>query len=426
MLLYLYTREKLTKQSFQSWTKHIYEDVQPFTCTFENCREPKTFKRKSDWIRHENERHRHLEWWVCQVDDCRHPSFRKGNFLQHLIREHKLPEPKQKTKAAIKRARLTEPAWVMLEQCHHETTRKPQDEPCKFCRKSFPTWKKLTVHLANHMLQFSLSILQLVEQQATSGNTISPIASPVKRVLAPIQPMERLSPGRDLSKNAPFGHDSPDSRSIFPLGYNVQPASPTPSVDALDGGFGSGDYSSLKHEPNTPRARLGASLPSSASYYARSRRKSLAFNFEGIVNNPLPPSPQPRIPSQIDSSTSGEMIRTVVLEGLRETSSHHRTYFSIHWDLRAFIREQYENQPVSIGSIITLSGSAIAAQATTCKQYIEANWPLYGSKVLQLLEKAIDSPDNASTCKFSYSLFCLLSFPLNTFFLSTKGGIDKY
>jgi len=74
------------------WTKHVHEDVQPFTCTYEKCKEPKSFKRKADWVRHENERHRHLEWWICEVDDCRHPCFRKDNFLQHLVREHKFPE----------------------------------------------------------------------------------------------------------------------------------------------------------------------------------------------------------------------------------------------------------------------------------------------------------------------------------------------
>ena len=74
------------------WTKHVHEDVAPFTCTYENCKEPKSFKRKADWVRHENERHRHLEWWICQIEDCRHPCYRKDNFLQHIVREHKLPE----------------------------------------------------------------------------------------------------------------------------------------------------------------------------------------------------------------------------------------------------------------------------------------------------------------------------------------------
>jgi hypothetical protein len=188
-------------QKPSDWTKHVHEDVQPFTCTYDKCKEPKSFKRKADWVRHENERHRHLEWWICQVDDCRHPCYRKDNFLQHLVREHKLPEPKQKTKAAIKKARLTEPAWVMLEQCHHETGNTPQDEPCKFCGKTFTSWKKLTVHLAKHMEHISLPILRLVEQRNVDANTI---ISPVEQILTPVTPISRAK----MESNSPFNMDS--------------------------------------------------------------------------------------------------------------------------------------------------------------------------------------------------------------------------
>lgn len=51
-----YQAKKFTKPS--DWTKHVHEDVQPFTCTWDACREPKIFKRKADWVRHENEGHR--------------------------------------------------------------------------------------------------------------------------------------------------------------------------------------------------------------------------------------------------------------------------------------------------------------------------------------------------------------------------------
>lgn len=185
------------------WTKHVHEDVQPFTCTYEKCKEPKSFKRKADWVRHENERHRHLEWWICQVDDCRHICYRKDNFLQHLVREHKLPEPKLKTKAAQNKARTTEPAWRMLEQCHHETTNRPQEEPCKFCGKSFPTWKKLTVHLAKHMENISLPILRLVENKDVDASTI---ISPVReQLLTPVTP---AGYGAKTEAHSPFNMDS--------------------------------------------------------------------------------------------------------------------------------------------------------------------------------------------------------------------------
>ena len=195
-------------QKPSDWTKHVHEDVQPFTCTYEKCKEPKSFKRKADWVRHENERHRHLEWWVCQIDDCRHPCYRKDNFLQHLVREHKLPEPKQKTKAAIKKARTTEIAWIMLEKCHHDTENKPQDEPCKFCGKTFTTWKKLTVHLAKHMEHISLPVLKLVGQRKVDADTV---ISPVEQNLTPIAPVAMTK----LESSSPI-HMSGQASSMIP------------------------------------------------------------------------------------------------------------------------------------------------------------------------------------------------------------------
>lgn len=60
-----YSTKKFVKPS--DWTKHVHEDVQPFTCTWDRCREPKIFKRKADWVRHENEGHR-----VCPLPSHMH------------------------------------------------------------------------------------------------------------------------------------------------------------------------------------------------------------------------------------------------------------------------------------------------------------------------------------------------------------------
>lgn len=176
------------------WTKHVHEDVQPFTCTWEKCREPKMFKRKADWVRHENEGHRHLEWWTCDVDDCRHICYRRDNFLQHLVREHKFTEPRIKTKAAIKKAGGGDHTWQKVEQCHVETQAKPSDEPCRFCRKTFPTWKKLTVHLAKHMENISLPVLSVVNAKKLEADTIiSPVQDP-PRPSFPAPPVKQEHP----------------------------------------------------------------------------------------------------------------------------------------------------------------------------------------------------------------------------------------
>ncbi|KAH8172227.1 Pfs domain protein [Sarocladium implicatum] len=159
-----YRPKKLSKPS--DWTKHIHEDVTPFSCTWEHCWLPSMFKRKADWLRHENEVHRRLEHWICDIGDCRHVVSNRTNFVQHLVREHQLPEPKAKTKAGMKRAGGGDPMWQKVQQCHVKTWKHAQEEPCKFCGKTFPTWKKLTVHLAKHMERISLPILRLVERVA--------------------------------------------------------------------------------------------------------------------------------------------------------------------------------------------------------------------------------------------------------------------
>ncbi|KAG9245700.1 hypothetical protein BJ878DRAFT_337685 [Calycina marina] len=210
------------------WTKHVHEDIQPFTCTYEKCKETKSFKRKADWVRHENERHRRLEWWQCAVADCTHPCYRKDNFLQHLVREHKLAEPKQKTKGAIKEARFTEPVWIMLEKCHVETKNRPEDEPCKFCGKTFNTWKKLTVHLAKHMEHISLPVLRLVEAKHVDANTI---ISPVEQILTPATPMDqqRVESSSPFPSNSVSPHMPTHMPTHMPIGVSLTSGFEQPS-----------------------------------------------------------------------------------------------------------------------------------------------------------------------------------------------------
>lgn len=203
------------------WSKHVHEDVQPFTCTFPYCAEPKSFKRKADWVRHENERHRQLEWWQCNMNECTHKCYRKDNFVQHLVREHKLPEPRLKTVKASKPAvrgpssqktrkqqqhgddanpaneanAENDQVWKLVEECRHETLKSPQDEPCKFCGNVCSSWKKLTVHLAKHMEQISMPVLDVVKEKDVTPETIvSPMEQRFSRQTTNSPPIRRSLP----------------------------------------------------------------------------------------------------------------------------------------------------------------------------------------------------------------------------------------
>ncbi len=220
-------------QKPSDWTKHVHEDVQPFTCTFANCAEPKSFKRKADWVRHENERHRQLEWWTCNMPDCSHTCYRKDNFVQHLVREHKRPEPKVKATKAAKAAaadrckrRLSQreliedwkssvagsedpdqgeidQVWLLVEECRYDTPKQPRDEPCKFCGNMCSSWKKLTVHLAKHMEQISMPILGLIEKKDVTADTvISPIENRTsqQQQLSPQTPVPNTGPANSINQ----------------------------------------------------------------------------------------------------------------------------------------------------------------------------------------------------------------------------------
>lgn len=171
--------KKILKPS--DWTKHVNEDIQPFTCTFAHCPEAKSFKRKADWVRHESERHRQLESWQCDLEGCNHRCYRRDNFVQHLVREHRLPEPRVRITRSSMRGG-SQPfdqqdiVAQQVERCRRESTKRPRDEPCRFCGNSCESWRKLSVHLALHMQQISIPILTLlnIEVPPLTGNTMTP------------------------------------------------------------------------------------------------------------------------------------------------------------------------------------------------------------------------------------------------------------
>lgn len=231
-----------TFQKPSDWTKHVHEDVQPFTCTFPGCQEPKSFKRKADWVRHENERHRHLEWWKCNLSECTHVCYRKDNFVQHLVREHKRKEPKIRSRANPnakgkgKGAANTfnqeeQEFWNLVDECRHEGATDAKSEPCKFCNNVCASWKKLSVHVGKHMEQIAMPVLDLAQKRNVTKDTI-------------ISPIEPLS-----NKNMPFyGNES----TIIDMNSALSPFSQSgPSYHSS-----SAEHSPMAIHPNPP-SRFG-------------------------------------------------------------------------------------------------------------------------------------------------------------------------
>ena len=245
-------------QKPSDWTKHVHEDIQPFSCTFPNCNEPKSFKRKADWVRHENERHRRLEYWKCNVQECSHVCYRKDNFVQHLVREHKKTEPKVKTRGSGSSKAKPNPqstwqeaqdneVWRLVESCRHETPNKPRDEPCKFCGNVCSTWKKLSVHMGKHMEQIAMPVLELVNMKEVAPDTIiSPIEQNYSQSSA-IAPAPNMLGGVDPNALSPYAMSAQSTYQSSSAGQSPATMQPHPQMThyAYDQGY----YS---HGMNTP------------------------------------------------------------------------------------------------------------------------------------------------------------------------------
>jgi hypothetical protein len=63
---------------------------------------------------------------------------------------------------------------------------------------------------------------------------------------------------------------------------------------------------------------------------------------------------------------------------------------NVYWAVEQFMELQYgESTATPLGSVITLSGSALHAQAATCRDYLERNWPLTGQVLLKAMQSAM-------------------------------------
>ncbi|PWY71454.1 hypothetical protein BO70DRAFT_365181 [Aspergillus heteromorphus CBS 117.55] len=305
-------------QKPSDWTKHVHEDVQPFTCTFPNCSDPKSFKRKADWVRHESERHRQLEWWTCTVPDCHHTCYRKDNFVQHLVREHKMPEPKvKKTKSPgsaarnagdsvtpemqeeANREREIEQLWDLVERCRHDTEKGPRDEPCRFCGNVCSSWKKLTVHLAKHMEQIAMPVLALVnERDLSSNDVISPAgkSDPVSHRGSLTPEATRFMPRLEGVEGTPAMSMNPTQnaeRGGEPM-MGFPPSHPR-TFTTMPGGWISAEPESIDAYDDAPAMRPLSSLPGGAVDQTR-----LMPVHQNSVTYPPPfnAGPRPRASSQ--------------------------------------------------------------------------------------------------------------------------------
>ncbi|OKL56781.1 hypothetical protein UA08_07815 [Talaromyces atroroseus] len=285
-------------QKPSDWTKHIYEDISPFTCTFPHCNEPMSFKRKADWVRHETERHRHLEWWVCNMPKCDHKCYRKNNFVQHLVREHAKPDPTAKrakvsagNAAAKNSARDLEEEidklWLQVEECRHETSNLPEDEPCRFCGNISKNWRQLMTHLARHMEQIALPILHLAEEHHHSSTDIYRTTTTTAPPISVYSSADSNTPASSTHVSRirePTIMDDGRGQVQPMMPYHTQQLSPSINIEVSP--------SSTTYPP--------ASISYLQPHYTPAHRNSMSY----------PPAPSPHLMTTTQSTTISSYVPT--------------------------------------------------------------------------------------------------------------------
>jgi hypothetical protein len=88
-----------------------------------------------------------------------------------------------------------------------------------------------------------------------------------------------------------------------------------------------------------------------------------------------------------DDSIAMRTIETIVSETKYRPELHgYKAIFRMRWSIEKFMQDQYREDIPRIGSVLTLTGSALYAQASTCANYIKMTWPSTGTFFLELLD----------------------------------------
>ncbi|KAF8244931.1 hypothetical protein K440DRAFT_604422, partial [Wilcoxina mikolae CBS 423.85] len=123
----------------RSWKKHLFEDLQPYVCTFEDCPKPdRMFDSRAEWFEHEL--HLHRREWFCNV--CNVIFSTAALAEMHLREKHDDLFVKAQVLAAVDR-------------CQRAIT---TDQGCPLCGEAHPP-SRIRSHLARHLQVLALLAL---------------------------------------------------------------------------------------------------------------------------------------------------------------------------------------------------------------------------------------------------------------------------
>lgn len=197
-----------------SCRKHVFEDLQPYVCTFSDCDlSDQFFENRDEWNKHEIQCHR-IEWF-CNVDP--HPHYvEKADFLAHMKSSHYTS---------------FDDSQLSLLSGMFSCPSQRLDGICNLCRKPSV---RLETHVSRHLEQIALFALPRINEEAGDNTTNANGSKHEKKQLKPTHldsPTESSS-STDTHEQQLEGSDIDDI-----VDQDIIPDSEDPFWDMMAGTF---------------------------------------------------------------------------------------------------------------------------------------------------------------------------------------------
>jgi len=125
------------------WECHLYGDLEPYLCTFDNCLRPeKTYGARDEWYGHELDCHRIMKVWVCE--QCAREEFDTAQaFEEHLQRRH---------------GNICGPSQIamIVSLCVKHSDAHLKVQTCPLCAESLQS-HEVKDHISNHLEQLAIT-----------------------------------------------------------------------------------------------------------------------------------------------------------------------------------------------------------------------------------------------------------------------------
>ncbi|KAK6850213.1 ankyrin repeat protein [Apiospora arundinis] len=142
-----------------TWKRHVFRDLRPYTCTFSGCTNPeRLYTTRRDWVYHEMQMHRRV--WSCRL--CTYTSTIKQDLVDHLLEFH--------------RGDCQLNQIPLLLEAGNGSMEESTSQECCFCHQLM-SLRRLMDHMAAHLEDLALFVLHASNNDVPDDEEYAALAS---------------------------------------------------------------------------------------------------------------------------------------------------------------------------------------------------------------------------------------------------------